>query len=116
VNDTHILKCSVDSGGKSIATVRVGEDARLYVSGVVSYDTVPELCADADTLFSSDEVVTFDLGEVERADSAGLALLIEWMREAAHHRCEIRYINIPQQMMAIARVSGLDKVLPLAWD
>ncbi|OOZ40916.1 hypothetical protein BOW53_05890 [Solemya pervernicosa gill symbiont] len=90
---------------------------------MVTFETVSELSGAAaemskaaETMFCKEGVVTVDLREVEKADSAGLALLIDWMRQAKQHEHEIEYVNIPQQMMAIARVSGLDKVLPLTWD
>jgi len=50
---------------------------------------------------------------VVRADSAGLALLVEWMRAARRAGRPLRYRAIPPQMLAIARVSSLDQVLPL---
>jgi hypothetical protein len=38
------------------------------------------------------------------------------MRHARHAEREIRFLNMPTQMLNIARVSGLDEVLPLARD
>lgn len=57
--------------------------------------------------------VTLDLRGISRADSAGLALLVDWMRQARHSEAQVHYANIPAQMLAVARVSGLDKILPL---
>ncbi|HEB99345.1 MAG TPA: STAS domain-containing protein, partial [Thiotrichales bacterium] len=51
---------------------------------------------------------------VGRADSAGLALLVEWMREARRQGREIRFLGMPAQMSAIAEVSGLSELLPVA--
>ena len=55
----------------------------------------------------------FDLAGVERADSAGLALLIEWMRRARRAGRPVRFLNLPPQMLEIARAASLDRVLPL---
>ncbi len=57
-----------------------------------------------------------DLSHVERSDSAGLALLVEFLRQARQAGKTIRFFNIPAQMLAIARVSALDEVLPLQRD
>lgn len=56
----------------------------------------------------------FDLSGVEKTDSAGLALLVEWMAWGEKHQKPIRFVNIPRQMMDIARVSGLDRILPVS--
>jgi phospholipid transport system transporter-binding protein len=55
----------------------------------------------------------FDLSGVERADSAGVALLIEWQRIAARARCELRYTNMPNSLESIMRVTGVIGMLPV---
>lgn len=84
------------------------------VSGELSFQTVPELDERVDSLFEGQSRVELDLRDVQRADSAGVALLVEWAGEARRRAVEIRYLNVPGQMLAIARVSSLDQVLPFA--
>jgi phospholipid transport system transporter-binding protein len=108
---------SGDAGGPGAAMSRprlepVGA-GRLRLSGELSFASVPELAAAGLPLESGAGSVQVDLGAVVRADSAGLALLVGWMREAWERGVEIRFLNMPAQMLAIARVSGLDGVLPL---
>jgi phospholipid transport system transporter-binding protein len=91
-------------------------DGRFVLSGVVSFETVPELARKADSLFDHNGPLVVDLREVTHSDSAGVALLVEWVAEATRHHQEIRYLNIPSQMLAIARVSSLDHILPLSRD
>lgn len=91
-----------------------GEDGRFLLSGMLSFGTVPDLWQRSRALFDGRPQVRIDLGGVERSDSAGLALLVEWMREAARRGAELRFVNMPAQMLAIARVSGLDHILPLS--
>lgn len=87
---------------------------RYRLRGVLDFDSVPGLSARGPELFDEAETVEVDLAEVARADSAGVALLVEWMQQARRRGGEIRYLNIPSQMLAIARVSGLDHILPLS--
>ncbi len=84
------------------------------VSGELVFETVPELLEQGRALFGDGAPgFDLDLGGVTRADSAGLALLVGWMRIAhARHR-NIVFRNVPEQLLAIARVSGLDTILPL---
>lgn len=84
------------------------------ISGELSFSTVPGLNERLAELFADQQPVHIDLGNVERADSAGVALLVEWTGEAARRQVEIRYLNVPPQMLAIVRVSSLDQILPLA--
>lgn len=62
-------------------------------------------------MLRKDGDVTLDFNAVTRADSAGLALMVEWLRALKRSNARIRVVNMPEQMMAIARISKLDKVL-----
>jgi len=98
-----------------VNAVRLEPEAqgRWRLSGELSYETVPSLAGRVTELFAGQDATEIDLGGVERADSAGVALLVEWMMEANRRRVAIRYVNMPAQMLAIARVSSLDDILPL---
>ncbi|RMG30807.1 MAG: STAS domain-containing protein [Gammaproteobacteria bacterium] len=87
---------------------------RFRVSGSLTFDTVTALLAASEPVFAGAGALDIDLQGVQRADSAGLALLIEWMRRAHHRGLPLRFLNMPPQMLAIARASSLDHVLPLA--
>ncbi|QBQ54134.1 STAS domain-containing protein [Nitrosococcus wardiae] len=85
------------------------------IVGELTFDTVPEATKKGLALF--DEVageLCIDLQGVFRTDSAGLALLITWMRYAQENNKSLQFFNIPAQMLAIARISSLDQILPLA--
>lgn len=93
-----------------------GEGGRCELQGELSFATVPGLLAQHDDLFAEQPSVTIDLHNVERSDSAGVALLVEWMNQAWQQQRELRFLNIPEQMLSIARVSGLDHILPFSRD
>lgn len=96
------------------ATIRRAADGRLTLSGELDFTSVTRLNGEALKLLGSAQAVRIDLQGIVRSDSAGLALLIEWMRVARRLDKPIQFLNIPAQMLAIARVSGLDEVLPLS--
>lgn len=89
---------------------------RMQLCGVLDLASVPALLQDIEGLDYEASSVIVDLKTVEHADSAGVALLLALMRHARHAEREIRFLNMPTQMLNIARVSGLDEVLPLARD
>ncbi len=100
--------------------IELRNDGVFLLSGELSFSSVPGLLREAQCILpshtASAEVsagVTMDLQGVGRTDSAGLALLVEWMRESRAQGVEINFLNIPTQMLALAHLSGLEGVLSL---
>lgn len=83
------------------------------LAGEVLFANVSALRQQSLSLFTRGDL-ELDLADVERADSAALALLLEWMRQGRASGYTIRYRNLPEQLLAIARASDLEEVLPLA--
>ena len=53
-----------------------------------------------------------NLSEVDRTDTAGLALVVDWMRAARARKLELAVRAVPRQLAAIARVSDLEDLIP----
>ncbi len=98
------------------ADISIKSDGRLAISGELTFDSVPALWERCHSRFSEHAELEIDLSDIQRADSAGLALLVECVRLAHQTGKNIRFFNIPTQLLAIARVSSLDQVLPLHRD
>jgi phospholipid transport system transporter-binding protein len=81
------------------------------VSGALTFDTVPGLYHGSTGWFAGHGELVIDLAEVTRADSAGLALLIEWLRRARTAGCRLRFTGIPAQVQTLVRVNGLQDAL-----
>ena len=95
--------------------LHINGDGRYSLPEALTFATTPRLYLQTGQMFNTPlPRLTFDLAGVQRVDSAGLALLLEWLREAQRRNKEIRFQNIPEQLAAIARVSGLNDILPLA--
>jgi phospholipid transport system transporter-binding protein len=54
----------------------------------------------------------FDLGGVKSADSAGVAVMLAWQRRAQAHGQRLKYINVPENVHELARVYGVEPLLP----
>lgn len=93
-----------------------GEAGRFQISGELSFHTVTALLAESKTtLFvTGGDQLDLELAGVSRADSAGLALLIQWMRMAREQHKTIRFHHLPEQLLAIARAGELEPLLPVA--
>jgi phospholipid transport system transporter-binding protein len=81
------------------------------VSGALTFDTVPALYQSSAAWFAGEGELTLDLAGVSRCDSAGLALLIEWLRRARHADRPLRFANLPAQVQTLIRVNGLQDAL-----
>lgn len=93
-----------------------GAGGQFQVSGELSFGTVNAVLDESRrSIFTQPAPeIDMDLNGVSRADSAGLALLIQWMRMAQANNSEIRFHNLPQQLLAIARAGELESLLPVA--
>lgn len=53
----------------------------------------------------------FDLQHVEVIDSAGLALLIDWLAVARARHCRLRYTQPPAALIALAHLSEVEGLI-----
>ena len=81
---------------------------RFRVSGVLDASTAREVLEESEARFEQFAGLDIDLGGVGESDSAGLALLIEWLRLARQWQKEIRFENVPAQIEALARISEVE--------
>jgi phospholipid transport system transporter-binding protein len=82
------------------------EQRRRLVSGSLDFDTVPGLWAQlAPQLDGGDWVL--DLHGVERANSAGLLLLLEAHAETTRHGGRLRVEGLPDSLQQLGRMTGL---------
>jgi len=89
-------------------------DSQTYnIRGELTLATAKAVLSESTDLFGNAAKLDIDLANVTRADSAALALLMSWMRQAREGNKPIQFQHIPAQMLAIAKASGLDEILPL---
>ena len=84
---------------------------RAAVSGTLSFATAGELLSLGRESIMSGEAHSIDLAGVNGTDSAGLALLIEWLSLAQCSGQALRYENIPNQLQQLATLSEVDELL-----
>lgn len=89
-------------------------DGRYRLAGDLSFETVPALYRRGLPPLAAGRDLTLDLSAVGRADSAGLALLVEWLRQARAAGARLRLADPPRQLAALIRVAGLAGAFGLA--
>ena len=81
------------------------------LSGEMSFDTAERILQSSERPFEEHTRLEIDLSGVTLADSAGLALLLEWVTWANHTVREIRFTGMPERVLAIARTTEVDALL-----
>lgn len=89
-------------------TIAVREAGRVSVDGEMTFSAIDKKVAGAFDFLAHAKQVTVDLSGVSQADSAGLALLIEWIKFARGKRVQLRITNVPSQLLNLAKLSGLE--------
>lgn len=85
--------------------------ARFRISGVLNAATVTHILSQSQERFQGLPRVEADFAAVTESDSAGLALLLEWLRLARKSGQQVHFDNVPEQIMALARISEVAELL-----
>jgi phospholipid transport system transporter-binding protein len=89
-----------------------GGPGPLALSGELTADTVPQLYRTGRrAIEQGGAALELDLAGVRRADSAGLALLIDWLAYARQRQCALRYTHLPANLEALAGLSEVTALL-----
>lgn len=87
------------------------DDGSIRVDGELEFETVPAAALASAGLLATMESVRIDLAGVTRADSSGVALLLDWVALARARGRKVRFSNVPAQMRSIIRLCELESVL-----
>jgi phospholipid transport system transporter-binding protein len=90
------------------------EGKTLHLSGDLVIGSVTTLLNQAHSLFAQHGQIVIDFKDVPRVDSAGLALLLEWVEWARNNDASIQFRNVPDALIRIAKLSNVEGMLPLA--
>lgn len=90
-----------------------GSARRITIDGRLDQGSAAGRLVDSEGWFDGQQSLIIDLAQVERADSAGAALLLAWQRRAIATGVELDFIHIPASIRAIVDISGLASVLPI---
>jgi len=93
--------------------VYVSTKDELCVSGRIDITNVAEARLLGISIMEPMSTVRIDLSGVQYADSSSLAMLVAWIRSAKVQHKDVTVINMPQFMLDLGRVCGLDAILPI---
>jgi phospholipid transport system transporter-binding protein len=87
--------------------------AGIYrLEDALTFATVPILRQPGlDLIAAAPGDVQFDLECVPLTDSAGLALLIDWLAEARARQRTLRYLKVPEALSELAKLSDVEALI-----
>jgi phospholipid transport system transporter-binding protein len=86
------------------------EGERLFVRGPVTLANAASLLEQG-AREVREGARTIDLGGVTEIDSSLLAVMLAWMREARRAGAAVGFVNLPEGLVTIARLYGVDGLL-----
>ena len=86
---------------------------RIVVTGELTFATARDARQIGTLVLESSRATTLviDCAGVARADSAGLAVLLDWLSWARRKSRSLKLENLPASLVAIAKISEVDGLL-----
>ncbi|MGZ8190483.1 MAG: STAS domain-containing protein [Methylococcaceae bacterium] len=82
---------------------------RFAIGGDLTFATIDKQSLESFAFLTTAKDIIVDLSAVSSTDSAGLALMIEWIKYTRSKRTQLHFKKIPKQLLNLARLSGFDQ-------
>jgi phospholipid transport system transporter-binding protein len=89
-------------------------DEVLALDGALSFETLPEVLRASQAFTARENLpdrLTIDFAGVDAVDSSAVALLLEWRRQAARLGRKLEFVNLPENLLALARLYGVEDLV-----
>jgi phospholipid transport system transporter-binding protein len=112
VRTAAALAADRSSGSHSFEIVS-SEDGKAQIRGALTFATARRAREAGMRLMtaSTRRDLEIDCAGVKASDSAGLTVLLDWLALAKKEGRSLRFVNLPPGLLAIARISDVEKLL-----
>jgi len=86
-------------------------DGAFELIGEMSFETAAQILQSSERSFAQHAETQVNLSQVSKADSAGLALLLEWKARAKERNAVIRFVAVPDSLLAIAKTTEVSDLI-----
>jgi len=84
-------------------------NGHFVIDGDLTFATIDKQTLKSFSFLKAAKEITINLSRVSNTDSAGLALMIEWIKYSRQNRTQLSFKNIPEQLLNLAKLSGFDQ-------
>lgn len=95
----------------SAASLNASGDGRWELAGALDFASVPQVWPALEKLLRAGGKLTLSLAGVGHANSAGLVLLVEARDLAGRGDCRLRLVDVPAELLDLARMSGCAELI-----
>jgi phospholipid transport system transporter-binding protein len=103
------------AAGPNDGSLRLGAaaDGRLALEGPLTFATARAGRELGERALANgrDGALEIDCAGITASDSAGLAVLLDWLRSAKRAGRSLRYSHLPEGLRALARISEVEELL-----
>lgn len=82
----------------------------LLLSGSITLHNAMSLYHESLPLVKENGVTTFDLAGLHASDSAGIALMVAWLRLLAKQDKKAVFLNMPLSLQSMAKAASMDSL------
>ena len=83
----------------------------LFISGDLNFQTVPILFEESLSFLQTYPAITIDFSSVVSSNSAGVALLIEYKKQAEKYKKTIHFHHIPLQLQSLIDATEIQGII-----
>lgn len=83
----------------------------FHLSGELNFFNVMEIYQQSLKDLEKPARLTFNFSQISASNSAGLALIIEWLKYAKRSQKPIQFIHLPVKLQAIAKAAKVEKLI-----
>ena len=86
----------------------------LALKGALSFEALPGVLAESEQYAARADLperLTIDFAGITGVDSSAVALLLEWRRQAQRRGKRLDFINLPANLLALAKLYGVAELI-----
>lgn len=84
---------------------------RFCLTGELDCYNVMSVYEKSLTLINNSTELEFDFSSLKSSDSAGIVLIMEWIKYAKKHNKPLRFYSLSNHLISIAKAAGLDQLI-----
>ncbi|MDX5151483.1 MAG: STAS domain-containing protein [Acidiferrobacterales bacterium] len=89
----------------------MSESQTQKITGNLTFETTPGLLEQSKGWFTDNaSQIVVDLSDGGRTDSAGIALLLQWIETARKQNLQLKFTNLPSQMREFIEANDLTRL------
>lgn len=101
------------NSGSAVFEIAAGADGRAQLRGSLTFATARQARIEGLEKFQQcgARACEVDCSGIVKSDSAGLSVLLDWLALAKRDGRSLRYVKLPEGLIALARISEVEELL-----